>query len=132
MSSPTLESANLYHANRLGKESWEAQSLERRQRAIQQASDDLSGYASSDGYEYAVYEQALWLMGDEADLALNNVTSIGLDGMSKGYSRSAKCPAHLCPKAWAIATGRTAAGGAVKTGRVVMRGEPLWHYLTRS
>jgi len=128
MSSPTLEGANLYHLNRLGKEAWEAQSPERRERALLQASDDLAAFSSSPEYEVAVYEQALWLLGDEAELAINNVTSIGLDGMSKGYSRG-KCPPHICPKAWAISTGRT--GGPGKTGRL-RSGDPLWPCLRRS
>ena len=126
MSSPTLEGANLYHLNRLGKEAWEAQSPERRERALLQASDDLAAFSSSPEYEVAVYEQALWLMGDEAELAINNVTSIGLDGMSKGYSRS-RAPAHLCPKAWAFVTG--SAGGA-RTGRI--RSGQSWPCLRRS
>ena len=126
MSSPTLEGANLYHGSRLGKEPWEAQSLERRQRALQQASDDLAPFSISPGYEAAVYEQALWLLGDEAELAINNVTSIGLDGMSKGYSRG-KAPAHICPKAWAFVAG---SAGGVKTGRI--RSGPSWPCLRRS
>ena len=126
MSSPTLEGANLYHGSRLGKEPWEAQSLERRQRALQQASDDLAPFSISPGYEAAVYEQALWLLGDEAELAINNVTSIGLDGMSKGYSRG-KAPAHICPKAWAFVAG---SAGGVKTGRI--RSAPSWPCLRRS
>ena len=72
--------------------------------------------------------EALWLLGDEAELAINGVTSIGLDGMSKGYSRG-KCPPHICPKAWAISTGRT--GGPGKTGRL-RSGDPLWPCLRRS
>ena len=126
MPSPTLEGANLYHLNRLGKEAWEAQSPERRERALLQASDDLAAFASSPEYEAAVYEQALWLLGDEAELSVNGVTSIGLDGMSKGYSRS-KAPAHLCPKAWAFVTG--SAGGA-RTGRI--RSGQSWPCLRRS
>ena len=126
MSSPTLEGANLYHLNRLGKEAWEAQSPERRERALLQASDDLAAFASSPEYEAAVYEQALWLLGDEAELAINNVTSIGLDGMSKGYSRG-KAPAHICPKAWVFVTGLA---GGVKTGRI--RSGPSWPCLRRS
>ena len=124
---PTLEGANLYHLNRLGKEAWEAQSPERRERSLLQASDDLAAFASSPEYEAAVYEQALWLLGDESELAINGVTSIGLDGMSKGYSRS-KAPAHICPKAWALATGT--AGGPVKAGRL-RSGDP-WRCLIRS
>lgn len=127
MSSPTLEGANLYHMNRLGKEVWEAQSPERRERALLQASDDLAAFTSSTEYEAAVYEQALWLLGDESELAINGVTSIGLDGMSKGYARG-KCPAHICPKAWALATGT--AGGPVKAGRL-RSGDP-WRCLIRS
>lgn len=124
---PSLEGANQYHGSRLGKEAWEAESSERRERAVLQASEDLTAFSSLPGYETAVYEQALWLLGDEAELAINGVTSIGLDGMSKGYARG-KCPAHICPKAWALATGT--AGGPVKAGRL-RSGDP-WLCLIRS
>ncbi len=114
MSTPTLDAANEYHQSRLGKEQWEAQSEDRRQRALTAASDDLAQFSKSPGFAAAVFEQALWLLGDEADLAVHGVTSIGLDGMSKGYSRG-RGPAHVAPKAWALVAG---SGGGVKSGEI--------------
>ena len=118
--SPTLEGANLYHLNRLGKEAWEAQSEDRRQRALQSAVDSLGAFARSGNYETAVYEQALWLLNDEAELAALGVTSIGLDGMSKGYQRGRR-PAHIAPNAWILVSG---VGGGVKCGSI--RSERPW------
>lgn len=114
---PTAAGANEYHAARLGKEAWEAQSEEKRQRALTTAIDDMGGYSSSSGYEYAVYEQALWLIGDEADLARNGIESVKIGDISKDYDRG-KRPSHIAPKAWTLVSG---AGGAVKCGSIRMR-----------
>lgn len=117
---PTAAGANEYHAARLGKEAWEAQPEEKRQRALTTAIDDMSGYASSSGYEHAVYEQALWLIGDEAELARNGIESVKIGDISKDYDRG-KRPANVAPKAWALVSG---AGGAVKCGSIRTRPHP--------
>lgn len=114
MMTPTLELADLYHAARIGAEAWAAASADRRQRALQSATDDLAGYSSSPGYEHAVYEQALWLIGDEAELARNGVSSFGIGDISKSYDRGTR-PMHIAPRAWTLVSG---AGGAVKYGRI--------------
>ena len=111
---PTAAGANEYHAARLGKEAWEAQSEEKRQRALTSAIDDMGSFSSSSGYEYAVYEQALWLIGDEAELARTGVSSFGIGDISKSYDRG-KRPSHIAPKAWTLVSG---ASGAVKCGRI--------------
>lgn len=115
MGTPTLVNANTYHAARLSKETWEAADESRRQRALITAADDLAVYASSSNFESAVYEQAVWLLGDEAELAVNNITSIGLDGLTKSYKREGAATT-LAPKA-RIALG-LGSGGMVKTGRI--------------
>ena len=114
MMTPTLELADLYHAARIGAEAWAAASADLRQRALQSAIDDFSGYSESSGYEYAVYEQALWLIGDESELAQNGVSSFGIGDISKSYDRG-KRPSHIAPKAWTLVSG---ASGAVKCGRI--------------
>lgn len=115
MGAPTLDNANTYHAARLSKETWEAVDINRRQRALTTAADDLAVYASSSNFEYAVYEQAVWLLGDEAELAQNNVTSIGLDGLTKSYKRK-DAAANIAPKA-CIVLG-LGGSGVIKTGRI--------------
>ena len=115
MGTPTLVNANTYHAARLSKETWEAADESRRQRALITAADDLAVYASSSNFESAVYEQAAWLLGDEAELAQNNVTSIGLDGLTKSYKRGDTAN-NIAPKA-RIVLGLSG-NGVVKTGRI--------------
>ena len=114
MMTPTLELADLYHAARIGAEAWAAASADLRQRALQSAIDDFSGYSESSGYEYAVYEQALWLIGDEAELARNGIKSVKIGDISKDYDRGTR-PANIAPKAWTLVSG---ASGAVKCGRI--------------
>ena len=111
---PTAAGANEYHAARLGKEAWEAQSEEKRQRALTSAIDDMGGYTSSSGYEYAVYEQALWLVGDEAELARNGIESVKVGDISKDYDRGSR-PSNIAPKAWTLVSG---ADGTVKCGAI--------------
>jgi len=119
MTTPTIEAANTYHSLRLGKEKWEAQSPERRARALLSASETLVKYEASSDYARACFEQALWILGDEAEMALIGVTSIGLDGLSKGYNRTSKCPPGIAPMAWDIlATSASGSGGGVKCGQI--------------
>lgn len=113
---PTAAGANEYHAARLGKEAWEAQSEEKRQRALTSAIDDMGSFSSSSGYEYAVYEQALWLIGDEAELARNGIESVKVGDISKDYDRGSR-PSNIAPKAWVLVSG---AGGSVKCGSIRM------------
>lgn len=108
----SLEGANAYHAARLGKEAWEEESANRRERALASAIDDLAAFTSARGYEGAIYEQALWLLGSEAELARDRVTGFSLPGISKSYDRG-KRPSHIAPKAWTLLSGST-----VKTGEM--------------
>ena len=123
MATPTLLGANQYHEERLGKEQWESVDEDKRNRAITTAIDDLGSFLSYSKYEYAVYEQALWLVsGSEAEYARLGVSSIKIDDLSKSYDRGNR-PTNISPKAWQLLTG-SGSGLSVRAGEIPTRPMP--------
>lgn len=123
MTTPTLESANLYHGERVGKEAWESIESDKRSRAVTSAIDDLEHYVGNAKYEYAVYEQALWLAyGSEAEYARLGISSIKIDDLGKTYDRGNR-PSNISPKAWQLLSGGS--GVVARSGVILTRPMPV-------
>lgn len=122
----SLTSANDYHSQRLSKELWEAETTDRRNRALVAASDLLRPYLlrlpvrTGEYADGAVYEQALYMMGSEYENAVNGVTSVGLKGISMSWQREKSPPKGIAPRAWGLlqeAMG-AAGGGFIRGGAI--------------
>lgn len=124
-----LETADLYHAQRLTKEAWESIPEERRQRALT-ASIDLLGslnnnfgsfYATAAvlAYEQAVFEQALYMTTNEYSNTVNGISNIRLGDLAISYFQPDKVPAGYSSAAWRLLA---KAGVLVPTNSLWFRG----------
>ena len=122
----SLTNANDYHSQRLSKELWEAETTDRRSRALVAASDLLRPYLlrlpvrTGEYADGAVYEQALYMMGSEYENAVNGIGAMGLRGIYISYIQTKKTPPGIAPRAWGLlqeAMG-AAAGGFIRGGGI--------------
>ena len=118
----TLEGANTYHGERLSAETWQGETEEKRQQALNSAVFLISRYKTEMGesdFECAVYEQAVFMLGSRYEMQSNGVTSFSLSGISESYAVTGR-PLDIAPLAWNI----------IKYGTDGLRGgakhTPIW------
>lgn len=119
---PYIEKANNYFESRLETQVWDAADDITRGKAISQARRQLEPYrqgVSMGRFNYAMYEQALWLLqGDErSKLRKAGVQSYSIGDLSEtfaGASETSQAPSHISSEAWAFLK-----TNGVKTGRLV-------------
>ena len=100
----TREGALAYLGARLGGEAYLAETETRQQAALVSAADALGRHQDvlpEADWDRAVYEQALWMLGSNAELQAAGVQSINLGGISETFDVRGR-PPHLAPSAWRI------------------------------
>lgn len=102
--SVSIAGADEYLGARLDAETWTGETEERKGQALRSAEDIIVRYQSeldSEGYDAAVYEQALFMLGSRYGLQSQGVVSFSLSGISESYDLKGR-PAELAPSAWRI------------------------------
>lgn len=100
----TRDAAVAYLGARLGGELFLGEPPTRQQAALTSAADALERYQGTlpeADWDHAVYEQALWMLGGNAELQAAGVQSINLGGISESFDVRGR-PPHLAPAAWRI------------------------------
>ena len=102
--SVSLESATKYLSERLNGEAFTEAGDTKQKQALQSAVDALSPYTANmeeQNADAAVYLQALWLLGSNAEMQAAGVTSFSVTGLSETFQVKDR-PVGIAPEAWRI------------------------------
>lgn len=118
--SATVRGADAWLGARLGGEVFTEETEVRKGQALTSAADVLALYLNrlhGNDADVAVYEQALWMLGSNAEMQAAGVTSFSVGGISQSYDLKGR-PENIAPAAWriiknAVSGGEGRGGGAV-------------------
>lgn len=106
--------ANQYFDQHVKSDTWYGFSADMRSKALAQAERILAPYRGTQNFDYAVNEQALWLLQADKRVELQQlgVSSFAVGGISERFALQDR-PVHIAPQAWVFIR---QSGGGIRMG----------------